>query len=126
MTTKPKTIDDYLETVPASVRPIMQEIRRTIASMAPEAAETISYDMPTFKLKGRNLIHFGAWADHIGIYPVPSGSEAFNKELAPYVTGKGTIQFPLSKPIPYPLLKQIVALRIEDVEKKRGSYRRPT
>ncbi len=124
MTTKPKTIDEYLETVPSSVRPIMQEIRRTIASMAPEATEAISYDMPTFKLKGRNLIHFGAWSDHIGIYPVPSGSDAFNKELAPYVKGKGTIQFPLSKPLPYPLLKQIVALRIEDINKRRVSYRR--
>ncbi len=116
MTTKPKTIDEYLETAPPSVRPVLQEIRRTIASLAPEATEAISYDLPTFKLNGRNLIHFGAWKDHVGIYPVPSGTDAFNKELAPYLKGKGTIQFPFSKPLPYPLLKQIVALRIEDVE----------
>ncbi len=121
MAIKPKTIDEYLETVPASVRPILQEIRRTISSLAPEATEAISYDLPTFKLRGRNLIHLGAWKDHVGIYPVPSGTDAFNKELAPYVKSKGTIQFPFSKPVPYPLLKQIIALRIEDVEKKQRS-----
>jgi uncharacterized protein YdhG (YjbR/CyaY superfamily) len=124
MATRAKTIDEYLSTVPDSVRPVLQQIRRTIAALAPEAAEAISYDLPTFKLKGRNLIHFGAWKDHIGIYPVPSGTDSFNEELAPYVKGKGTVQFPLHKPIPYDLLKKMVALRIEDVEKKQAGYRK--
>jgi uncharacterized protein YdhG (YjbR/CyaY superfamily) len=119
-----KTVDEYIATFPDSVRAVLEEIRRTIKELAPEATEAISYQLPTFKLRGRNLIHFGAWQDHIGIYPVPTGTESFRKELAPYVKGKGTIQFQLSDPIPYDLVKKIVALRVEDVSKKeQETYR---
>lgn len=114
-----KTIDEYIATFPAGVQAILEKIRRTVREIVPEATESISYQMPTFKLRGRGLLSFGAWKSHIGMYPVPSGAEAFNRELAPYVKGKGTIQFQLSDPIPYDLVKKIVALRVEDVSKKK-------
>ena len=85
----------------------------TIRKAAPEAQETIKYKMPTFTLKG-NLIYFAAYKKHISIYPVPSGSESFNKEIAVYRAEKSTVRFPLDKPIPYDLIDQMVRLRVQD------------
>ena len=93
-------------------------MRQTIKKAAPEAVEAISYQMPTFKLNGKNLVYFAAFKNHIGFYPIPSGIEAFKKELSSYKQGKGSVQFPIEKPIPYDLVKEIVIFRMkENLEK---------
>ena len=113
----PQNIDEYIADFPEDIQAILQKIRALIREAAPEAEEAISYQMPTFKLNG-NLVHFAAFTKHIGLYPTPSGTEAFKKELLPYKSGKGSIQFPLDQPIPYELIKEIVAFRVkENLEK---------
>jgi uncharacterized protein YdhG (YjbR/CyaY superfamily) len=111
------TIDDYIKTFPTDVQNILEKIRQTIRKAAPEAVEVISYQMPTFRLNGRNLVHFAAFKNHIGFYPIPSGIEAFRRELSPYKQGKGSVQFPLDKPIPYNLMEEIVRFRVKDTQK---------
>jgi uncharacterized protein YdhG (YjbR/CyaY superfamily) len=111
--TAPQTIDDYIAGFPPDVQAILQKIRQTISIAAPGAEEKISYQMPTFTLKG-NLVHFAAFKQHIGFYPVPTGIEAFKKELARYEQGKGSVQFPLDQPIPYGLIRKIVKFRVKE------------
>jgi len=113
-----QSVDTYIAVFPANVREILQKIRRVIREAAPEAQETISYGMPTFKFYG-NLVHFAGWRTHIGFYPTPSGITAFQKELAPYGVTKGAIRFPLDQPIPYALIKKIVKLRVKENLSKR-------
>ena len=112
--TAPKTIDEYIAGFPSDVQQILEKIRRTIRKAAPDAEETISYEIPTFNLKGKYLIYFAAYKKHIGVYPVPAGDAKLNKELSVYRTGKGTLQFPLNKPIPYNLITKIVKLRVKE------------
>jgi len=115
-----ETIDEYIKNFPADVQRLLRQIRQTIRKAAPEAVETISYQMPTFKLSGKFLVSFAAWKNHIGFYPIPSGTEAFKKELSPYRGAKSTARFPTGKPIPYDLVKQIVMFRMkENRERKR-------
>jgi uncharacterized protein YdhG (YjbR/CyaY superfamily) len=114
------TIDEYIATFPADIQSILQKIRATIRKAAPQAEEAISYQMPTFKLHG-NLVHFAAFKNHIGFYPVPSGIEKFKKELSVYKGAKGSVQFPLDKPIPYELIGRIVKFRVkENLEKAKA------
>ncbi len=116
-TKTPKSIDEYIENFPKETQTILQKIRMTIQKEAPNATETISYGIPTFVQNG-NLVHFGAYAKHIGFYALPSGNIAFQKEISKYKFGKGSIQFPLNEPIPYPLIKKIIKFRIsENLEK---------
>ncbi|MCZ7381790.1 MAG: DUF1801 domain-containing protein [Candidatus Methanoperedens sp.] len=116
-----KTMDEYIKTFPKDVQSILEKMRQTIRKAAPEAVEVISYQMPTFKLNGKNLVHFAAFKNHIGFYPIPSGIEAFKKELSSYKQGKGSVQFPMDKPIPYDLVKKIVNYRVkENLEKTKG------
>lgn len=110
-----QTIDDYIAGFPPEVQAILQQIRATIHDTAPEATEAISYQMPTFKLRG-NLVHFGAFKHHIGFYPTPSGTDHFQAQLAPYKHAKGSIQFPLDEPIPYDLIREIVQYRVGENE----------
>ena len=115
-----RTIDEYIEASPKDVQGILQRLRLTIRKAAPEAVETISYQMPTFKLNGKGLVYFAAFKNHIGLYPIPSGIEAFKKELSRYKQGKGSVQFPIDKPIPYDLVRRIVRFRAkENQERKR-------
>lgn len=109
----PQTIDAYIAGFPEDVQAILQQVRRTIHEAAPEATEAISYQMPTFKLHG-NLVHFGAFKNHIGFYPVPSGMAAFEEELVAYKQGKGSVQFPLNKPMPLDLIRRIVEFRVQE------------
>ncbi len=111
--TAPKNIDDYIAGFPPEVQAILQKIRLTIRNAAPDAEETISYQMPTFTLKG-NLVYFAAFKEHIGFYPVPTGIEKFKKELSVYKQGKGSVQFPLDQPIPYGLISKIVKFRVKE------------
>jgi uncharacterized protein YdhG (YjbR/CyaY superfamily) len=104
-------IDKYISGFPKEVQVLLEQVRTTIRQAAPEAEETIKYAMPTFVLNG-NLVHFAAFKNHIGFYPVPSGIEAFKKELSAYKQGKGSVQFPLDQPIPLDLIAKIVKYRI--------------
>ena len=103
------TVDDYIGSRPEDVREILREIRRRLRSAVPDAGETISYGIPTMTLGGKHLIYFGAWKRHISVYPVPSGDPEMEQQLAPYRSGKGTLKFGLSKPIPYDLIARVGA-----------------
>ena len=113
----PNSIDEYISGFPGDVQAILGRIRTTIKRAAPGAEEAIRYQMPTFILKG-NLIHFAAYKQHIGLYPVPTGSGQFNKELAVYRAAKSTVRFPLDGPIPFDLITEIVKLRVRENLKK--------
>lgn len=113
-----KTIDDYISTFPEDMRSILEKMRKTIRGAAPDAEETISYRIPTFKLNG-NLVHFAAFKDHIGFFPTSSARVAFPKELSKYKGGIGTIQFPLDQPIPYALVRKIVKYRVKENTSKK-------
>jgi uncharacterized protein YdhG (YjbR/CyaY superfamily) len=108
----PKDIDEYIAGFPADVQKILERIRTTIHKAAPNATEAISYQIPTFKINGKNFIHFAAFKKHIGLYPAPRGVDEFEPELSSYEGGKGTVQFPLDKAIPYELMTRIVKFRI--------------
>ena len=111
------TIDEYIKTVPKVVQPLLQGIRQTIRKAAPGAVETISYQMPTFKLNGRFLVSFAAWKHHVGMYPIPVGTAGFQKKISKYKEAKSTVQFPLDKPVPYDLVTQLVTFRVKEVLK---------
>ena len=109
----PSSIDDYIAGFPPEIRDILTRIRAVIREAAPDATEAIKYRMPTFVLRG-NLVHFAAYKAHIGLYPTPTGIEAFGDELAPYVGGKGSVRFPLDQPIPYDLIRRIATFRVRE------------
>lgn len=115
--TPPKNMDEYISLFPTDVQTILEKIRLTIKKAAPIAQETINYQMPTFTLHG-NLVHFAAFKNHIGFYPTPSGIENFKKELSVYEGAKGSVRFPLDKPIPYALIGKIVKFRVKEVMQK--------
>jgi uncharacterized protein YdhG (YjbR/CyaY superfamily) len=122
-TKAPTTIDEYIAGFPPDVQAILQKIRDTIRKAAPDAQEAIKYRMPTFVLNG-NLVHFAAFKQHIGFYPVPSGIEKFKAELARYEQGKGSVQFPLDKPIPYGLIGRIVKFRVQENRQKAAAKKK--
>ncbi len=110
----PKTMDEYIARYPKDVQEILEKIRNTVRSAAPEAKETIKYQMPTFTLHG-NLVFFGAFKHHIGFYPpISSGSEEFRKEVSKYEGPKRSLIFPFDQPIPYHLIETIVKLRVKE------------
>jgi len=108
-----ESIDQYIRGFPEEIRALLEEVRITIRKAAPGATETIKYAMPTFVLNG-NLVHFAAFKNHIGFYPVPSGIDAFKKELSVYKGAKGSVQFPLDKPLPLDLITKIVNFRVQE------------
>jgi len=113
------SIDEYISTFPQEVQLILEELRAVIKASAPDAEEKISYQMPTFTLKG-NLVHFAAYKKHIGFYPTPSGIQAFKEELSIYEGAKGSIRFPIDKPLPLELISKIVKFRVaENLRRKR-------
>ena len=114
------SIDDYIASFPEETQKILEQIRSTIKNVAPEAKELINYGIPTFALNG-NLVHFAAFKNHIGFYPTPSGIEAFRKELSSFEGAKGSVKFPIDKPMPLDLITKIVKFRVqESVAKKSG------
>src|SRR3954469_22985787 len=104
----PKTIDEYIAAFPKDVQGMLEQIRMTIREAAPEAEETISYNMPSFTLKGHYLVYFAAYKKHIGMYPMPVGDAEFNAVLSAYAVGKGTVRFAFDQPIPFDLIGNIV------------------
>ncbi len=115
-----QTIDEFIARFPKGTQKLLTLLRKTIHKTAPEAKETIKYGIPTFTLEG-NLVHFSAYPKHIGFYPGDTGIEAFKKELSDYPTSKGTVQFPLDKPLPLDLIIKIVQFRIHENHKKSAS-----
>jgi uncharacterized protein YdhG (YjbR/CyaY superfamily) len=114
-----ETIDEYIAAFPKNIQRILQALRQAIRESAPDAEEAISYRMPTFKLNG-NLVWFAAFKDHIGFYPRESAIEAFKDKLSAYALSKGTVRFPLDKPIPLELVKEIVRFRVKENQHKRA------
>lgn len=109
----PKNIDEYIAGFPPDIQEILEKIRKTIRNAAPQASEKISYQIPTFFLKG-NLVHFAGFKNHIGFYPTSSGVANFKNELSAYEISKGTVRFPLDQPIPFGLLRKIVRFRVRE------------
>jgi uncharacterized protein YdhG (YjbR/CyaY superfamily) len=114
--TPPKTVDEYISTFSKDVQDILEKMRQTIRKAAPEAEETISYAIPTFKLNGSRLIYFAAFRDHIGLYP--PAPKAFKKEVSSYEGPKGNLKFPIDKSIPLDLVSRIVKYRVQEVLEK--------
>ena len=109
-----QSMDEYIGTFPEDTQKILEEVRATIKAAAPEAEETISYNIPTFKMNGKYLIYFAGWKKHISLYPIPVGSEAFNKQIAKYAESKGTLKLPIDKPLPLKLITRIVKLKLAE------------
>jgi uncharacterized protein YdhG (YjbR/CyaY superfamily) len=127
-TSKPKNIDEYIARFPSDIQEILEQIRATIKKVVPEAEETISYGIPTFKLNGTYLIYFAAYKNHIGFYPVPGALDQLDKAFLSYKTsGKGTIQFPLNRSMPFDLITKLVKSQVkENVERvaKKGKNKK--
>ena len=113
------TVDDYIKTFPENTQELLKKIRQTIIDNAPTAIESISYGMPAYKTSKKPLVYFGVHSKHIGFYATPTGHEKFAKELSPYKQGKGSVQFPLNKPIPFNLIADIVKFRVAENEIKK-------
>ncbi len=111
-------IDDYISKFPEGSHEIMQKIRAIIKDNAPDAVEQMAYGMPGYKTHGKPLVYFAGYKNHIGLYATPSGHEKFAKELSQYKQGKGSVQFPLNQPIPFDLIKKIVAFRVKESASK--------
>lgn len=108
------SVDEYIADFPENIQTILSEIRMIIKKAAPQAKEEIAYQMPAYKLNKRPLVYFAAFINHIGFYATPTGHEAFADELSKYKYGKGSVQFPLNKPIPYDLIERIVKFRVQE------------
>lgn len=108
-----KNIDEYIAAFPHEIQDQLQKLRETIRKAAPNAEEAMSYAIPTFRLNG-NLVHFAAFKKHIGFYPGPSGIDAFRKELSTYDRAKGSVRFPIDKPLPLSLVSKVVKFRVKE------------
>ena len=115
----PANINEYIAGFPESVQTLLRQVRATIREAAPDAQEAIKYAMPAFTLHG-NLVYFAAFKNHIGFYATPTGHETFKADLSVYKQGKGSVQFPLDKPLPLDLIRRMVVFRVEENEKKRN------
>jgi len=119
-----QSINDYISKFPPEIQEKLNHLRKVIKESAPGAEEKISYQMPTFALYG-NLVHFAAYDHHIGFYPAPSGIDAFKQELSEYKWAKGSVQFPLDKPLPYELISKIVKFRVaENIKQAKGKLKK--
>src|SRR3981189_102400 len=119
-----KTMGEYIAGFPMDIQAMLEELRATIGKAALEAKETINYQIPTFTMHG-NLVHFAAYKNHIGFYPAPSGIEAFKKELSVFEGAKGSVQFPIDKPLPLKLIAKIVKFRVkENLERGKAKVKR--
>lgn len=113
-----ETVEEYIAGFPEDVQVKLQEIRNTILQIAPTAEEQISYKMPAYKLPGKPLVYFAGFKNHIGFYATPTGHEAFAQELALFKQGKGSVQFPLDKPLPLNLIARITRFRVDENMKR--------
>jgi uncharacterized protein YdhG (YjbR/CyaY superfamily) len=109
-----KNVDEYIKSFPDNIQKLLQQIREIIKKKAPDADESISYGMPAYKLNKKPLVYFAGYENHIGFYATPTGHTAFTEELSHYKQGKGSVQFPLEKPIPFDLIGKIVTFRVKE------------
>lgn len=116
---RPRTVEEYIRSFPDEVQNILEEVRQTLHRVVPDAGEEISYQIPTITLGGKYVVYFAAWKDHISVYPLPAGDDAFQRDIAPYKSGKGTAKFPLSQPIPYGLIEQIAERLVYERRNRR-------
>jgi uncharacterized protein YdhG (YjbR/CyaY superfamily) len=114
MNTDFKTVDEYIKSFPADIQTLLEKVREAIKKNAPHAVESIAYGMPAYKMNGKPLVYFAGYKKHIGFYATPTGHAEFAKELSAYKQGKGSVQFPLDEPIPYELIRRIVAFRVKE------------
>lgn len=112
MAPKFESVDSYLLSLPAQTRTVVQQMRTHIRAVLPEATETITYDIPTFQIDGRSVVHIAGWKQHVSAYPVPDGDEQFQHDVEPYRAGKGTLKFPLTDPVPMDLVERQVRFLI--------------
>ncbi len=117
--TIPSDVDEYITSFPKNVQQLLKDIRNKIKTVAPEAEEIISYGMPAYKYMGKPLVYFAGYEKHIGFYATPTGHYAFKKELSKYKQGKGSVQFPVDKPMPLSLISKIVKFRMKENEAKK-------
>ncbi len=113
-----QSIDEYISACPPDSQAYLRQIRKLIRTLVPDAKERISYQIAAFERNGKNLIHFAGWKKHVSLYPVPAGSEAFERQIAKYAGGKGTVKFPLDEPLPIKLIERVVKLHLA-VNKKQ-------
>ena len=113
-----QSIDEYIAACPPESQAYLKQIRKLIHTLVPDAKERISYQIAAFERNGKNLIHFAGWKKHVSLYPVPAGSEAFERQVEPYVDGKGTLKFPLDEPLPIKLIERVIKLHLA-VNKKQ-------
>jgi uncharacterized protein YdhG (YjbR/CyaY superfamily) len=118
------SVNEYIASFPEVTQKALEEVRAIIKSIAPDARENINYQIAAFEVNGKNFIHFAGWKKHISIYPIPSGTNAFNKEISGYADGKGTVKFPLDQPLPLKLIERIVKYRLADHLKNTSMNKR--
>jgi len=106
------SVDDYISTFPAATQDILQELRRRVHAALPDAEERISYQIPTFAVDGQYVIYIAGWKKHVSIYPIPEGDAELDEDLAPYLSGQGTIKLPLDAPVPWDLVDRAIAARV--------------
>lgn len=119
MAAKPETIDEYLATLSSEKRATLEKLRKAIKAAAPKAEECISYQIPSFRLDGKLLVSFAAWANHCAFYPGSAPLKVHDAALKDYDTSKGTIRFPIDSPLPTTLVRKLVKTRIEESDRKR-------
>jgi len=114
-----KAVTDYIESFPEETQVLLNQFRKLLFTLVPEAEEKISYKMPGYYLKGKPLVYFAGYKKHIGFYATPTGHKKFSDKLSLYKQGKGSVQFPLNKPMPWKLIEEIILFRIEENSNKR-------
>jgi uncharacterized protein YdhG (YjbR/CyaY superfamily) len=115
------SIDEYIEGFPEETQKALREICAAVKALVPDAEEYISYKMPAFKVNGEYFVHFSAWKHHIGMYPIPAGNDAFQKQIEPYRSAKSSLNFPLDKPMPIKLIEKVIKFRIAENLKNAGA-----
>ena len=114
-----KNVEEYIQSFPKEVQTILEQVRKSIMLAAPAATESISYAMPAYKINGKALVYFAAFKNHVGFYATPTGHKEFADELSKFKQGKGSVQFPLNKPMPLDLIERITKFRVEENDAKR-------
>jgi uncharacterized protein YdhG (YjbR/CyaY superfamily) len=109
-----QSVGEYIASFPKETQEALEKVRAIIKTIAPDAVENISYQIAAFRVNGKNFVSIAGWKEHISIYPIPSGSEAFNKQIAKYMSGRGTLKFPLEEPLPLKLIEKAIKYKLAD------------
>lgn len=115
-----ETVDEYIASFPAHVGEKLESVRAAIRAAVPGTEERISYGIPTFALGGKYVVYFSGWKEHVSVYPIPDAEPALERELKPHMAGKGTLKFPLTKPMPLDLIARVAARLLEQRQAKAG------